>query len=287
MSLLEVVFELTFIDSAIIVDPFAFALPHSVLKLAFVVAPIGPRILPETIRLTFGVISYIFISIDKKLFTWAVFQKLDEMSTICTDLMLVDTLAVLSVEFPASLVVISSGGFPDTVSIFSSVSPLSFEYFAIIPFKSTITLTNSIYKLSFINSIYIPLAAIGFDVVIILSLENCTFCEEYTLAIFHLIFELTKVDSFLFLYNFEVWLSDQIFDIEFLIHRLIIFEVRNILIFLGNDEKTVLLLIDQLLIGFWLHLLISVFLFDARRLLLFQRVEHSVALFTALEYMFG
>lgn len=69
MSLLEVVFELTFIDSAIIVDPFAFALPHSVLKLAFVVAPIGPRILPETIRLTFGVISYIFISIDKKLFT--------------------------------------------------------------------------------------------------------------------------------------------------------------------------------------------------------------------------
>lgn len=69
ISLLEIVFELTFIDCAITVHPFAFALPHSVFKLALVVAPIGPHVFSETVRLAFRVSSYILISIHKKLFT--------------------------------------------------------------------------------------------------------------------------------------------------------------------------------------------------------------------------
>lgn len=59
-------------------------------------------------RLAFRIAAYILVSVYKKLFAFAFFQKLDEVSSICADFMFVDTFAVLSVEFPASLVVVSS-----------------------------------------------------------------------------------------------------------------------------------------------------------------------------------
>lgn len=72
MAMLEVILELSLIDSPIGIAPLAFSLTHSVNKFALIVASIVPLVSPTAIGLTILVLSLVSVPIGEDLLAFPV-----------------------------------------------------------------------------------------------------------------------------------------------------------------------------------------------------------------------
>lgn len=89
--------------------------------------------------------------------------------------MFVYPFSMLPVEKPVSLVKISSRGLPNSITIFGAVFPFSLKNFTVVPLERTVSFSNAINKLALIDTINVPLTAKGFQVILVITLEDWPF----------------------------------------------------------------------------------------------------------------
>lgn len=109
VAFFEIVFKLALVDCAVLINPLSSALSESALKLALIVATVSPGVLPKSMGFAFGVATYVLVSVDEKLLTFTLFQELKKVPSVCAYFVLVNAFAVLPVQLPCALIVVSSG----------------------------------------------------------------------------------------------------------------------------------------------------------------------------------
>lgn len=132
--------------------------------------------------------------------------------------MLIHSSAILPILFPISLITISFERPPYSVALLLIVGPFSLESLSVVPHKLALSVSFPFQKLPRINTIDILLAACNLDVIFIASLEDLPFSDSYTLSVFHLVLDLSEIDIIFMGDDFEIFIFDQLFDVELLVH---------------------------------------------------------------------
>ena len=112
----------------------------------------------------------------------------------------------MSVILPLPLIGITLGRFPNTETVLFALSPLTLEHFAIVPGKFALAVAFAVHELSGVDSVSVFLAAFGFHVHVVLSLENLFLGDCDTLAVFLVVGYLAEVDFAVGWDDVKIWL---------------------------------------------------------------------------------